>query len=217
MFDIGIQHLQLSRAPQLLSVSLKIEPICMSPPSTPNSQMAFLRTRSNGRFRTCRAHAETDGCVRLCCIFGSEDEPESLQHYVRCKPFRTFLYSLTNANSSLLSTPPAPRICLVVLELRAAWCVIAFQVFHVFRNTHSVEIISAVLNPESKHIAEIACHVLLYIFGAIELRWFDQNADGRCRWTTYLHTYIHVCMTYIHACMHTYIHIHTYIRTYIHT
>ena len=108
---------------------------------------------------------------RLANIFGCEGEPDSLKHYIRCDPFWTLLFSATNGHSSLLSSSPAQRICLVNPGVESiSRCVVAFQAYHALRNNHSSEISSAVSNSDFAHIALIACDVLIYFAEAIGLR-----------------------------------------------
>ena len=90
-------------------------------------------------------HAEKDGGVRLPCIFGCADKPDSLSHYIECDPLWTLVCSASRADSSILRSSTALRLCLVdPCPESVARCVISFQSYHALRNTYATLIDDAV-------------------------------------------------------------------------
>ena len=131
--------------------------------------MALLRTWSNGWFTTHRTQAKNNGGIKLPCIFGCDDEEDSLHHYICCELLWTLIISCTFNQTSLLHLPAANKICLVnPNSVNISLWVMASQVYHAVRNTYSHEINFATQQSDFSHIAMCAC-ALLYIintFGA---------------------------------------------------
>ena len=142
---------------------------CKSLP--PSSMMALLRTWSNGWFTTHRTQAKNNGGIKLPCIFGCDDEEDSLHHYICCEPLWTLIISCTVNQTSLLHLPAANKICLVnPSSVNISLWVMAFQVYHALRNTYSHEITRAVQQSDFSHIAVIACGLLINFAEDLNLR-----------------------------------------------
>ena len=131
------------------------------------------------------------------------------------------LYPVTKANSFLLISLPAQRFCLVDPGAESvARCVIALQAYHALRNTHSLEISSAVINSEFTHIALIACDVLAYFL--MQLAWHSLIecccilSFGKIDIHSYIYIYIYIYTKYQRVCIHTYIYVYLCFHVDIH-
>ena len=169
--NIGIELADIFKAPTLTNFSSRINTCCRPLPSSSHPQLALLRTWSNGWFTSHRVHAENDGGVRLPCIFGCEDEPDSLSHYITCDPLWTLVFSASRADSSILQSATAHKLCLIDPSPESvARCVIAYQSYHALRNTYSNVIDDAVSSFDFTPLVFTACEVMCEFAESIGLR-----------------------------------------------
>ena len=71
--------------------------------------MFILRTWSNGWLTTSRMHEAN----AMPCVFGCDEEVDSLHHYLRCEALWALVYTCTNSNnSSLLQQSIEERCCI---------------------------------------------------------------------------------------------------------
>ena len=137
----------------------------------PSSMMALLRTWSNGWFTTHRTQAKNNGGIKLPCIFGCDDEEDSLHHCLCCQPLWTLVISCIVNQTSLLQLPAANKICLVDPDsVTISLWVMASQVHHALRNTDYTKSASHFHRSDFSHIAVIACALSINFAEELNLR-----------------------------------------------